>query len=415
MTQNNTDDNEAGKFLEQTARKKSTIRTAVTDSSGDLITTNNPLPVHTPPCVCEDNSTSTPLSAGATFTGTSVLTNGYGILYVSVYSDVASATDGLVIEQSTDGTNWDFDDTYTVPADTGKTFSIQPAGRYVRVKYTNGSSDQTQFRLQTVMKATGLDSSHRVQDTLNDDDDGRLRLSVLKLRTAQNNYVSGAATNNGNFKVSLEEFDSGISTNSNSQLNTSPYILDEYGNYNHKLGDNAFKGAILSIPVEHHEIHCGDSYTAHHVEDLGNGATHDYLITTPDWGNPVSGNDPFGNQSIKVAHFVGEISGQSETSVYFYESPTVTDAGNSLNVLNRNRNSSNNDVLSISEGATVSAVGTELEHNQFGAGKTMGGSVNRTDEWVLKNNTTYLIRVVNETTSNNFHSIRFQYYVHGGI
>ena len=54
-------------------------------------------------------------------------------------------------------------------------------------------------------------------------DDPTLSVSVLKLRTAANTYVSGAATNSGNFKVSLEEFENDISVNSNSQLKTTPY------------------------------------------------------------------------------------------------------------------------------------------------------------------------------------------------
>lgn len=198
-------------------------------------------------------------------------------------------------------------------------------------------------------------------------------------------------------------------------IDASPYIVDEYGNYNHQLGDNGFKGAIIAIPPEHHEIHCGDSYTAHHVADLSNSATIDYVITVPDWGDPVSGEDPMGNQGVKVAHFLGEISGEAETQVLFYESPTITANGTALNVRNRNRNSSNTDYLSIYQGATISNVGTELEHSQFGSGKLVGGGLNRTDEWILKNNTSYLIRVVNNTTSNNYHTIRFQYYIHPGI
>jgi hypothetical protein len=187
-------------------------RVLLLDESGNYFNTSNPIPVEIPPCICDENSTSTPLGGNATWTGSSVATNGYGILYVSVFSDVASATNGLVIEQSIDGTNWDFNDTYSIHANTGKTFSIQPAGRYIRVKYTNGVTTQNAFRLQTVMKASGLDSSHRVQDTLKDDDDGRLRLSVLKLRTAQDTYVSGSATTSGNFKVSLEEYNGNIKT-----------------------------------------------------------------------------------------------------------------------------------------------------------------------------------------------------------
>ena len=195
----------------------------------------------------------------------------------------------------------------------------------------------------------------------------------------------------------------------------SPYSVDEYGKRAHLLGDNAFKGALLTVTVEHHEIHCGDMYTAHHVEDLGNGATPNHLIITPDWGDPVNGNDPFGNQGVKVAHLTGEISGEAETSFMFFESPTVTANGNAVASNNRNRNSSNTDYLTIYEGATVSATGTELEHVKFGSGRGIGGSISRSEEWILKNNTTYLLQVTNDTALANYHTLRLQYYIHGGV
>ena len=360
-----------------------------------------------------NNSTETALSANDNFTGTAIRTPNAAIIYTSVATDVAGT---LIAQQSIDNVNWDFTDSYNVKAGAAKTYSFQAAVEYFRIYYLNGGSDQAYFRLQTCVKNTyGKPSSHRIQDTIKDDDDGELTLNVVKLRTAQDDYVSQSATTSGNAKMSLEELESGISTNENAQLNVSSFIIDEYSNYNHQLGDNAFKGAIIAISPEHHEIHCGDSYTAHHVADLGNGASINYLITTPDWGDPVSGDDPFGNQGIKVSHFIGEIQGEAETQVFFYESPTVTGAGTALNVRNRNRNSSNTDYLTITYGGTVSANGTELEHSQFGSGKVIGGGINRTDEWVLKNNTTYLIIVTNNTTSDNYHTIRFQYYVHAGI
>jgi len=202
--------------------------------------------------------------------------------------------------------------------------------------------------------------------------------------------------------------------NADGQLHTSPYAIDEYSNIFRLLCDNIFGGALIAIAPEHHEIHCGDSYTAHHVADLSNGASIDYLITTPNWGT-VDGDNPGENQAIKLAHFVGEINGKAEISVWFYEAPTVTNVGTGLSVVNRNRNSTNVDYLTMRYGATVSATGTELEHAKFGAGKNIGGGINSTDEWVLKNNTTYLLRVTNDTTSSNYHTIRFQYYVHPGV
>ena len=364
------------------------------------------------------NSTIETLDPDATFTGGWEDITNFGVIVISLTSNVSSAIDGLMVQFSSDGTMAGIisDDEFTYSAGAKKTFSFQAAAKFYRVVYTNGITIQASFNLQVVLKPYYVKpSSHRIQDSIINDDDAELVKAVLTGENPGGTFVNFQSTTAGNFKVSIEELENDVSTNNNTQLNTSPYIVDEYGNYNHQLGDNGFKGAIIAIPPEHHEIHCGDSYTAHHVADLANAATIDYVIITPNWGDPVVGNDPMGNQAIKVAHLIGELNGQAETQVWFYESPTVSANGNLLNILNRNRNSSNVDFLSIYEGATISAVGTELEHSQFGAGKAVGGGVNRTDEWVLANNTTYLMRVTNNTTSNNYHSIRFQYYVHPGI
>lgn len=103
-----------------------------------------------PGIVSSANSTTATLAGGAAFTGTSEEVKDFGSIVISVFSDQASATDGLSIQQSSNGTNWDITDTYTVAASTGKTFQVQPAARFFRVVYTNGATPQTAFRLQTI-------------------------------------------------------------------------------------------------------------------------------------------------------------------------------------------------------------------------------------------------------------------------
>lgn len=364
--------------------------------------------------VDDNNSSSIPLGISGVFTGIATEILDYGIIFINVYSDVASATDGLSIQQSSDGTNWDHSDVFTIQAATGKNFSINPHSKYLRVAYTNGGTEQTEFRLQTILKGNSKPSSHRLQDMITDDDDVELVKAVLAGKAGGTNYVNFTATNAGNFKVSLEEVENTISDDSNSSIKVSNYGTDEFSNSARLLVDNIFRGALLTTPIEHHEIHCGDSYTAHHVADLTNGASIDYLIVVPNWGT-VDGTNPGDDQSIKLAHLIGEVSGEAETSFYIYEGPTVTVNGTAVTSVNRNRNSSKTDFLTIYQGATVSATGTRLEYGKLGSGKVLGGAVNRTDEWVLKNNTTYLLRVTNDTTSNNYHTIRFQYYIHPGV
>lgn len=102
--------------------------------------------------VSEVNSTSIPLGPSGTFTGEWVEILDAAIIFITTFSDVASGTDGLVIQQSPDGINPDNTDEYSVPAAKGKTYSFQAAPKFARILYTNGSIAQTEFRLQTVLK-----------------------------------------------------------------------------------------------------------------------------------------------------------------------------------------------------------------------------------------------------------------------
>jgi len=194
-----------------------------------------------------------------------------------------------------------------------------------------------------------------------------------------------------------------------------PYMNDEYGNVSEFLGDNIFRGSLIAIEPEHHEIHCGDSYETTHNVSLGNGASLDFLLTVPDWGT-VDGINSGDNQLIKIAHLVGIVESESELEVQFWEGPTITTAGTSLTVVNRNFNSTNTDFLGITQGGSVSADGTNKWGPwRVGSGRSTAGSASRTREFVLKNNTVYLLRITNKTTSSNNVNVEFDYYVHPGV
>lgn len=128
------------------------------------------------------NSTTTPLGISGVFTGVWIDTLQYEIIFVNVYADQDSAEDGLCIEQSSDGTNADHDDCFTIPAGIGKNFSINPFARFMRVVFTNGTSAQTAFRLQTLLKSNSKPSSHRIKNDIYTDDDAELVKSVLSVK-----------------------------------------------------------------------------------------------------------------------------------------------------------------------------------------------------------------------------------------
>lgn len=118
------------------------------------------------------NSSTATLVNGAVFTGTSEEVKDYAVIQINVFADQVSATDGLSIQQSSNGTNWDITDVYTIPASTGKTFSVQVAARYFRIVYTNGGSSQGAFRLQSIFHTFApKGSSQRPQDALSNEND----------------------------------------------------------------------------------------------------------------------------------------------------------------------------------------------------------------------------------------------------
>ena len=185
--------------------------------NADLIATNGHtgMVVMTPGHVSTDNSTVALLNAGIAFTGEWEDISNFGVIVVSLTSDVASATDGLMMQFSSDGTVAGIisDDDYTINAGAKKTFSFQAAAKFFRVIYTNGGTNQGSFNMQTVLKPYYVKpSSHRIQDSIVDDDDAELIKAVITGRNPSGNFVNFQSTSAGNFKVSVEEIQNKIST-----------------------------------------------------------------------------------------------------------------------------------------------------------------------------------------------------------
>ena len=156
--------------------------------------------------------------------------------------------------------------------------------------------------------------------------------------------------------------------------------------------------AITTISVPHHKVHEGEMYSVSQNGDLSNGASQDTLIITPD--------------STIWAHLTISIETEAEASYIFYESANITDPGASITPVNRNRNSTNTSVLFISYNATVADPGTPLHREHWGTSKSRGGEERSEQEWVLKQNASYILRVTNETTSENYISTVLIWYEH---
>lgn len=105
------------------------------------------------------NSSTTPLGAGGVFTGPAFEVLKYSVINVGVFSNVASATNGITVQFSPDGINWDHSHSTTYTAVTGVGYIFNVEYRFARVVYTNGATAQASFRLQTIGKVNFVKSS----------------------------------------------------------------------------------------------------------------------------------------------------------------------------------------------------------------------------------------------------------------
>lgn len=96
--------------------------------------------------------TTTPLAGGATYTSPIKLADDYDSLSGTVFSDQSGT---LHIEQSYDGTNFDVDTSYSITANDGKGFTEPLVAPYWRIRYVNGGTPQTAFRLNGRTTAGG--------------------------------------------------------------------------------------------------------------------------------------------------------------------------------------------------------------------------------------------------------------------
>jgi hypothetical protein len=117
------------------------------------ITAAGELTVKPAAAVSSDNSSQTPLAEDAVFTGDSIDTLGYTTAQIALYADVASAAGGLVVEVSSDETNWYVKHQFSYRnVSEEKDYPVTLTRRYLRVSYTNGAVAQTVFDLSTVLR-----------------------------------------------------------------------------------------------------------------------------------------------------------------------------------------------------------------------------------------------------------------------
>lgn len=137
--------------------------------------------------VDSNNSTSTPLNNGDTFTGTATLISGFSSITVACKTDQNGV---LYVDLSTDGTNWDSILNYDVLASTNEVHRIGVTRGYFRVRFTNNSgSNQTYLRL-SALKGQQTQLTSALNSVVQDDADAIITRPIdFNLMVAEGLYL----------------------------------------------------------------------------------------------------------------------------------------------------------------------------------------------------------------------------------
>lgn len=191
-------------------------------------------------------------------------------------------------------------------------------------------------------------------------------------------------TNGDNLKISIEEFETGVSVNSNTQLKITQF--DSSGN---EVSIDSADNALTTIDQEHHEVHEGNHYFAGSYTTLGTSGVLDIIIVTP-------------NTAIRM-HYTAIVNSTAEMIAAFHEGVTETGDGAAVSIFNSDRNSSNTSTITMStDPTTVSDTGTLLRAHSGGSTGpfAVGSAARSTSENILKQNTKYLIRITSNAADN---------------
>jgi len=156
-------------------------------------------------------------------------------------------------------------------------------------------------------------------------------------------------------------------------------------------------GARKIIDFSHAKIHDGLFYYYYDIVALANGASQDYIFTTP-------------NSDI-VAHFGYEIDFSDGAGSWQIFQDTDRNGTTLQTILNKDGNSLNTTTFTLHKGQSGgTSDGTRICWKRAGAGKSLGGMVGTAEEYKFKKNTKFLLRVTNLTTSTNNVTFKINYY-----
>ena len=163
---------------------------------------------------------------------------------------------------------------------------------------------------------------------------------------------------------------------------------------------------LIGIASDHHEIHSGSSYRGGAAGTITANATMNVAILTPASG--------------KQLHVTLEITTANSAQASFYENPSITSNGATITPRNANRNlpdSSSSQIMLKDSTVNISSAVTLGTRHIGSAGAnpsntSLGGAVGTRGEWVLKENTWYVLSVTDTSGSSQEVFLRMEWYEH---
>ena len=162
---------------------------------------------------------------------------------------------------------------------------------------------------------------------------------------------------------------------------------------------DASSSATITLDFAHHEIHEGEHYTVADFTDLANGATYNLLFVTPD-------------TTVRI-HMLFQVATEAEATITLFEDTTTSSDGTAITeVCNRRDASGGTADLVVTHTPTITGDGTQLARGKTGSGRQLGGEIRGEDEWILDQNSKYMLRITNDTATNNWVSWLIAWYEH---
>lgn len=163
-----------------------------------------------------------PLAAGASITTGAIDMRPFVSLDINFDADVASTTNGCVLETSVDGTTWSHETMFTFTNTHPEHLKYGRRAKYMRFTYTNGTAPQTRFAFQVFgQRVAAQNSTTNLTEVLDDDDTAAITRSVLTGRKTSvgNGYANVSVTAEGALNVNTGNLDDALTNSLGTALN----------------------------------------------------------------------------------------------------------------------------------------------------------------------------------------------------